>query len=283
MDLTVLRESWRLHPLSWIHRTEARALAGELRRAGYNVRTQKFRRDAIGDLPSGPLLLRLSDPVMFAAVGALGRAGRPFIGPSAAIMERCYDKYEACRTACANGIDCPTTALASGADRMPLPLVLKPRRGSDSIGVRILRAGPIPARRRSDDYIVQQHVHGAELTVAVLRGHVSMPLRIFLPEGAPYSFARKYLWRPPRAPLAESALTERVRATAAAIARTFGVDWAARIDLIHETATGRLCFLECDVAPLIGARSAFAASLEAGGIARADQLRLLLNESVAGS
>ena len=65
------------------------------------------------------------------------------------------------------------------------------------------------------------------------------------------------------------------------IAEVFGVNWAARIDLIHERDTGRLRFLECDVAPLVGTRSAFAASLEAAGIERAEQLRLLLSE-VAG-
>jgi hypothetical protein len=39
----------------------------------------------------------------------------------------------------------------------------------------------------------------------------------------------------------------------------------------------RLCFLECDVAPLVSANSAFAASLEAAGIGRAEQLRMLLS------
>jgi hypothetical protein len=38
-----------------------------------------------------------------------------------------------------------------------------------------------------------------------------------------------------------------------------------------------LCFIECDVAPLLGAQSAFAASLEAAGIGRTEQLRLLLS------
>lgn len=54
------------------------------------------------------------------------------------------------------------------------------------------------------------------------------PLRIHLPEGAPYSFFRKYLLRPARAPLADAALAERVRSTALGIARMFAVDWAAR-------------------------------------------------------
>jgi hypothetical protein len=39
-----------------------------------------------------------------------------------------------------------------------------------------------------------------------------------------------------------------------------------------------LRFLECDVVPLVGARSAFITSFEAAGISRAEQLRMLLDE-----
>jgi D-alanine-D-alanine ligase-like ATP-grasp enzyme len=276
LNVTVLRESWRLHPLSWIHRAEARSIGEELRRAGYAVRFERYRSDSVSSLPSGPLLLGVSDPVMLAAVKAFTRVATPYLGPSPAVIERCYDKYQAYHIATANGVDCPATTLAAEADTIPFPLVLKPRRGSDSIGVRILRAGPIPASLRTDGYIAQPYVRGAELTVAVLHERAGTPLRIFLPEETPYSFFRKYLLRPQRAPLADAGLAERVRRSALKIARIFGVDWAARIDLIHETATDRLCFLECDVVPLIGAHSAFAASLEAGGIRRAEQLRLLL-------
>jgi hypothetical protein len=53
------------------------------------------------------------------------------------------------------------------------------------------------------------------MTVAVFDGRIAgMPLRIHLPEGVPYSFFRKYLLRPPRAPLADAALAERVRRAA---------------------------------------------------------------------
>ncbi len=224
------------------------------------------------------LLLRLSDPVMLGAVKALTSARRSFIGPSAEVMARCYDKYQAHRLAAANSVDCPPTALANAAGSMAFPLMLKPRRGSDSLGVRLLRGGPIPARFRTEAYIAQEYVHGTELTVAVLHGHVGMPLHIHLPEGRPYSFWRKYLFRPPHSPLADTGVAERVRDAARRIAEVFGVNWAARIDLIHQQGTGRLGFLECDVAPLVGARSAFAASLEAAGMERAEQLRLLLSE-----
>jgi D-alanine-D-alanine ligase-like ATP-grasp enzyme len=277
MYVTVLRESWQPHPLVWIHRAEARFFAEELRRAGYAVRLVRFRDDSIADLPSGLLVLRVSDPVMLAAVQTLTRAARPFLGPGAAVMERCYDKYEAYRIATAHGVDCPATALASEANMMSIPMVLKPRRGSDSIGVRLLRDGRIPARARTDRYITQEYVRGAELTVAVFRDRAGMPLRILLPEATPYSFFRKYLRPTPRAPVADIGLAERVRRTALEIAGTFGVDWAARIDLIHEMENDRLRFLECDVAPLVSANSVFAASLEAAGIGRTEQLQMLMS------
>ncbi len=272
----VMIEPWRAHPLAWIHRGEARAIAGELRRAGGAVTELVYREGALGRLPPGPLLLRLSDPVMLAAAQALGRAGVPYIGPSAAAMARCYDKWEAHRIASAAGIDCPATVLAADAGSPAFPLVIKPRQGSDSLGMRLLRAGPIPAHAHTGDYIAQERIVGAELTVAVIHGRVGMPLRLDLPEGTPYTFLRKYALRPGRGPLAERALAERVCQAALKIAGALAVDWAARIDLVHETATGRLRFLECDVAPLVGAGSAFAASLAAAGVSRAEQVELLL-------
>lgn len=129
---------------------------------------------------------------------------------------------------------------------------------------------------RGEDFIAQQHIRGAELTIGVLHGRVGLPLRIDLPVGAPLSFTRKYLFRTRRAPLMDATLAARVQRSAVEIAAVFGVDWAARIDLIHDETSDRLCFLECDAAPLVGARSAFAASLEAAGLGRAEQLRLLL-------
>ena len=273
----VVIEPWRAHPLAWIHRGEARAIAAELRRAGRTVTEVLFRQDAVAGLPPGPLLLRLSDPVMQAAAVALGRAGVPYLGPGAPVMARCYDKWVAYGIAKAAGVDCPATCLASDATGISFPLIVKPRRGSDSLGVRLVRSGPVPRRARSAGFVAQERIVGAELTVAVIHDCVGMPLRLDLPPGTVYTFARKYLLRPRRAPLADEALVERVRCLAAEIASILAVDWAARIDLIHESATGRLRFLECDVAPLVGPDSAFAASLAAAGMARAEQLALLLD------
>jgi D-alanine-D-alanine ligase-like ATP-grasp enzyme len=173
------------------------------------------------------------------------------------------------------------TALANAHDSWRFPVIVKPRRGSDSLGVRLLRRGPIPARLQTAGYIVQEHVRGSELTVAVLQGRAGVPLQINLPEGAPYSFFRKYVLRPARTPLADVRLSARVGEFAARVAAVFGVNWAARIDMIHDTASGRLCFLECDVAPLVCVGSLFAVSLDAAGIGRTEQWSMLMGQAEA--
>ncbi len=246
--VVVVREPWRAHPLAWIHRAEARSIAREL---GAPL--------VSGQVPPGSLL-RLSDPVMREAVRTLRV---PYFGPGRAALERCYDKYEACRRVAG----APRTFLASQAHSLPAPFVLKPRRGSDSIGVRLV--SDVPPGKRDENHLVQERIVGDEITVALFRERVGTPLRILLPPGTPYTFARKYLWRPAREVLRDEAIRE----AALGAGRALGVDWAARVDFIVEH--GRPRFLECDAAPLVGPDSAFAASFAAAGIERAAQLAWL--------
>lgn len=271
--VTILIEPWRAHPLAWIHRAEARSIAAELRAAGEQVRIDSLG----GEVPqeADRLLVRVSDPVMLAATCMLARAGAHYCGPRADVLARCYDKQEAYVRAAAHGVDFPRTLPASDAHTMARPLLLKPRQGSDSIGLRLLDAGPIPVRYRNDRYLAQDFVRGRELTVALLGDEVGMPLHIRLAEGTPYTFWRKYLWPPQKEALADRALAERVRAQARRVGQIFGIEWAARVDFICERETGRLMFLECDAAPLVGTNSACALSLSAAGMARAEQLRRL--------
>jgi D-alanine-D-alanine ligase-like ATP-grasp enzyme len=274
VHICVVAEAWRAHPLAWIHRAEAASIAAELRGAGHAVTLTRYRRP--GAFPPGRPLLRLSDPVMLEATRALSGEAVPYIGPEAAALERCYDKYAATRLAAEHGIDCPATALANEAAPPRHPLILKPRRGSDSIGVRLLARGAVPRRCATSEYLVQEYVRGFDVTVALLGGRVGMPLRVMLREGQPYSFLRKYLLRPRQEALGDAKLATRVRDLAAKIARAFNAEWAVRVDFILESGSGRLCFLECDAAPLVGSRSAFAASLAAAGCGRPEQLALLL-------
>jgi len=215
---------------------------------------------------------------MLRAAELLARAGKAYFGPRAAVMQACYDKLQATRLAAANGIACPRTLPGDAADGLDFPLIVKPRRGSDSIGLRLMRQGPLPRRYRTAEYLVQEYVRGRETTVALIGPRVGQPLELALPVGTTYSFARKYLVRPRRQPLPDLALAAQARETALRLAQLFGVNWAARVDFILEPG-GRLCFLECDVAPMIAPGSAFAASLAAAGIERAEQLALLTGRS----
>ena len=195
---------------------------------------------------------------MLRVIGLLTAKGIPYIGPRAEVMQLCYDKRAAIDRVRAAGIDTP-------ADATSFPMVIKPRRGSDSLGVRIARSGPIP-----DGHLAEELLAGTEITVAVLHEVVGAPLRIELPPGAIYSFVRKYVLRPARVPIVD----KQAQKMALRIATLFGVNWAARVDFIR--TSDRLVFLECDVAPLVGAGSAFADSLAAGGMPRAEQLRRLI-------
>ena len=113
----------------------------------------------------------------------------------------------------------------------------------------------------------------------MLPGERAKPNSNRIPDGTLYTFARKYVLRPRIVPVTEQRLATRVRVEAVRIAATLGVDWAARIDFIHEPGADMLYFLECDVAPLVGRGSAFDTSLKAAGIARSEQLkRLFSNE-----
>lgn len=259
MTIVVVREPWRPDPLAWIHRAEARAIARELRAS----LVEHARAP-----PPGTPLLRLSDPYMRRIVAELRT---PYFGPSREALERCYDKLEAHRIVTSGGLEAPDTVLADAAGLPAPPFVLKPRRGSDSIGVRI--ATTVPLAKRNHDHLVQERIVGREVTVALFRGEVGMPLEILLPRGVPYSFLRKYVLRPGRAALPDEAL----RAAARRIGELLGVDWAARVDLIVEDGSARACFLECDAAPLVGPDSAFAASFAAAGIGRARQLEWLVS------
>jgi len=228
--LTVLIDSWRVEPLVFLHRAEAKAIVAELRAAGRAVSVEIFDRDRLPEATA--ILLRLSDPVMLDAARALEAAAIAYRGPGAAALERCYDKWRAYGTVAAVGVDCPDTRMAADADALRHPIVLKPRRGSDSIGLRVLRTGSVPSTLKNETMLVQAQIFGAELTVAVIDGIAGDPLRLELPEGAPYTFLRKYLWRPRHAPVTDRELAARVRNAALAAARSLGVDWGARIDFM---------------------------------------------------
>ncbi|HET7365753.1 MAG TPA: ATP-grasp domain-containing protein, partial [Burkholderiales bacterium] len=118
---------------------------------------------------------------MLRAAELLTRAGKAYFGPRAAVMQVCYDKLRSTRLAEAEGVACPRTLPGDAAGGVAFPAIVKPRRSSDSIGLRLVRKGPLPARYRTPEYIVQEHVRGRELSVGLIGSRVGRPLELALP------------------------------------------------------------------------------------------------------
>src|SRR5689334_25078961 len=148
-SILVLHDPINLSLLAAIHRAEARSIASELRSLRYDVSLQAFRTERVAALTACTLLLRLSDPQMRSAARTLTLASLSYIGPRVKTIERSYDKYEAAHIVGAAGFDVPETMLGNAAEHISLPLIVKPRCGSDSIGVRIVNTGRIPPSKQN--------------------------------------------------------------------------------------------------------------------------------------
>jgi D-alanine-D-alanine ligase len=212
---------------------------------------------------------------MRGATRELTGKGLPYAGPSYRVLESCYDKLFAYRTIGAAGIDYPPTSWDAQSLSFQKPFLVKPRRGSDSLGVRIL-PNHIPAKYRTEHFLIQQFVDGKEITVGYLDGLVGHPFEILRPPGTIYSFARKNIFRTRKRPLEDAGSVNKIGEVVKKVCSLMGIDWAARVDFLYETREERLYFLECDAAPLIHKTSAFAMTLELAGMNRPLQIEALL-------
>ncbi len=144
-------------------------------------------------------------------------------------LEECFDKLFANGQVEKFGVFCPSTFTAVDSSALGPPLLLKPRHGSDSLGIKICRDGKIPQSRRTSEYFVQPFILGADVTVAVLEGKVGAPLQVMRPEGELYSFLRKNLMKPKKTELDDLELSNRIQGIAAQVAEIFSIDWATRV------------------------------------------------------
>ncbi len=277
-SIGIIAPPFSADPVSWVQRYEVLNLGKELKSKGFSVQQIVFADPEQVENLNSTRLLRLSDSLMVQVTSELSSRGIAYAGPTASVLAECYDKQNAYRLASEHEIECPETIPVREYRFQFQPALIKPRRGSDSLGVRVIRDGRIPARFAKEEYLVQPFLFAEELTVGVLSGYIGNPLRILRPEGEIYSFVRKNLKNTPKVKVEDGSLVRRIRGIAEIVQRIFRVDWAARIDLLYDRKHDIVYFLECDATPLIGATSSFAQSLGVAGLHRDDQLRLLLAE-----
>lgn len=199
----------------------------------------------------------------------------PYVGSTAAAARLAFDKPVAKRLMEGAGIATPrcvampqstfrelgaAAVLDAVTTSLGLPLVVKPTRGGSSLGAAIveraedLPAGMMGAFAYGDVALIEEHVRGTEVAVAVIeRGEdlVALSPVEIVPQGPLYDYSARYtagtteFFCPARLdPAAEQA----AQAAALTAHLTLGLrDWS-RTDLIVDSS-GQPWFLEVNVAP----------------------------------
>jgi D-alanine-D-alanine ligase len=214
--------------------------------------------------------------------GMLELLGLPYTGSGVLASALCIDKTRSNSLLAAEGLDVPDFEEVDGddveglAERLGLPLVLKPVREGSTIGLTIARdvdeaaSGLVLARRYDGRVIAQRFVAGTEITVGVL----ATPELLVLPtleityENATYDYDAKYTAGrshhiiPARIP--EAARQEAAAAAAEAF-RVLGCEGMARVDFIVD-GEGTPWVLEVNTVPGLTEVSLLPDAARAGGV-----------------
>ena len=232
--------------------------------------------------------------------------GIPYTGSRPWPCELAYDKVRAKRALVAAGVFTPPfvalsavainefgagDVLAETVAELGLPVVVKPVHGGSSLGVRIARdeielpRALVSALSWDTHVIVEQHINGRELSIAVLgtdHPRCLPPVRI-LPRNADhfdfdsrYSAGQTDLVCPPE-DVSETELAEAMRAARAAHDALDLSGWS-RVDIILD-AEGTPWVLECNTVPGLTETSLVPRAAAAAGMTITDVLQELLEDA----
>jgi D-alanine-D-alanine ligase len=221
----------------------------------------------------------------------LGLLGVPYVGSTAGACRLAFDKPVAKALAAAAGLATPDSVtlpretfhdLGAAAvlerivARLGLPLFVKPTRGGSALGAAPVRsADELPAAMigcfaYGDTALVERCAHGMEVAVGVVDlgdGPQALPAVEIVPDGGWFDYAARYTagrteyYAPARLP-ADAARA--VAEAAIAAHNALGLRDLSRSDLIVEPS-GRVLFLEANVAPGMTDTSTLPMALEAAG------------------
>ena len=166
-------------------------------------------------------------------------------------------------------------AVGSAADRLGLPLVVKPARQGSALGLRIVeehRQLPdalLGAFAYDSSVLLERYVDGRDLAVSVLDGE-PLPVVEAIPEGdagydfeARYEIGRTHFECPARL---DASSLEQAHELARRAWEALGCEGFARVDLLADRATGELTILEVNVVPGLTETSLFPQAAEEAGL-----------------
>ncbi|HRJ27199.1 MAG TPA: D-alanine--D-alanine ligase [Fimbriimonadaceae bacterium] len=271
-----------------VSKHSARAIAGALRRRGYEVWERDMSELLLGSGhltefvgPERPDLAFLAVHGTHAEDGAiqglLELLHLPYTGSGIQASALAMDKALTKQILASHSIRVPHgIALAPGefldVDRVLFPCVVKPNAQGSTVGLRFvdfpqdLEAAVAYARQFGETLLIEEKIEGMEISVPIHRGQALPPVEI-VPKTGQYDFASKYLPGateeivPARLP--EGVLQESQRIARAAH-HALGCRGATRVDMIVRGT--ELVVLEVNTLPGMTATSLLPNSAQSAGI-----------------
>ncbi|MFI7596437.1 D-alanine--D-alanine ligase [Actinoplanes sp. NPDC049681] len=239
--------------------------------------------------------------------GVLDLCGVPYVGCTAAASRLAWDKPSAKSMLREKGIRTPdwvalphdrfselgaVAVLDRIADRLGLPLMVKPAQGGSGLGAAVVReARALPAAMvgcfaYDSTALVERYVAGMDVAVSVIdlgEGPVPLPAVEIVPRNGVYDYAARYTaglttWHTPAR--LSPAVSESVAATAVAAHEALGLRDLSRVDLIVD-ADGVAHVLEVNVSPGMTETSLLPLAAQAGGLDFGKMLERLVGRAVA--
>jgi D-alanine-D-alanine ligase len=274
-----------------------RSVAEALRRVGVEVQVADVDSTLLGRLADDPP--QVVFPVLHGSAGEDGAirevlelVGAPYVGARPEACRLAYSKPAAKALLAARGVRVPRGAtlpksafhdlgapalLERLADRLGLPLFVKPDRGGSAFGatpvtsLHDLSAALVSCFAYSDSALVEEQVQGTELAVGVLDtgdGPMALPPVEIVPDGGVYDYAARYtagrteFFCPARLDADAVEAATRVALTAH---EALGLRDLSRTDVIVGR-DGQVTFLETNVAPGLTETSTFPMAAGAAGL-----------------
>ncbi|WP_026124064.1 D-alanine--D-alanine ligase family protein [Nocardiopsis baichengensis] len=274
-----------------------RRVAESLRRLDIEVQTADVDAALLGRLSADPP--QAVFPVLHGAPGedgvvreVLEVSGVPYVGARPDACRHAYAKPVAKALVAAQGVAVPRgVALPKAAFRdlgarelveriaaaLGLPLFVKPDQGGSAFGAAsvattdALSSALVNCFAYGDTAMVEARVEGTEVAVSVVdtgEGPAALPPVEIVPDGGVYDYAARYtagrteFFAPARL---EAPVMEAAKEAALTAHRALGLRDVSRTDMIVEES-GRVVFLEANVAPGMMETSLFPMAVEAAGM-----------------
>ncbi|CAM3508268.1 D-alanine--D-alanine ligase family protein [Stackebrandtia soli] len=289
-----------------------RRVADALTRVGVQAELRDVDTTLLAGLTVDP-----PDAVVFGLHGPVGEDGAlravldligvPYVGPTAAAASRAWDKPAAKALLRQEGVPTPDwialprstfSDLGAGplleriADRLGMPLVVKPASGGSGLGVHVttdasqLPSAMIGCFAYGDVALIERYAPGRDIAVGVLDtgdGPRALPAVEIVPAGDEYDYAARYnagasTWHVPAR--LDADVTMRLAEAALDVFRALDMRDLSRVDF-RVAEDGTLAVLEANVVPGMTETSLIPMAAEAAGLDVGDVLADLVRIAIA--